>query len=902
MPMTDADREHRLRELFERALPLSPADRDRLIAETGDEVLAERLRALLAQDERGTAGVLQRAPAESLQPLRRIGNYELLRTLGSGGMGTVALARQLEPVERLVAIKMVHAGSDSREVLQRFETERQSLAIMDHPGIAQIFDGGTTDDGVPYFVMEYVRGEPIGRYCDRRRLGLAARLALFAKVCEAMQHAHQKAVLHRDLKPGNVLVTEAGGSPQPKVIDFGVARALAGGAGARQHTAGGVMIGTFAYMSPEQADPRGQDVDTRSDVYSLGVMLYELLTGELPLDLDIEKVGYLGMQRALLETTPPLASARVAALPPEKQERHARDRDTRPAALCRQLQGDLDWILARALEKDRNRRYASAAELAAELQRHAQDEPVAAGPPTARYRIEKFVRRHWAIVLGASLLALGLTAGTIGATSAMFEARTARDVEAAARRQQARELRRMGAAGDYLEILLFYGDPGLGAPPPNLREVLDRLTPTIPLRYADRPVEAAAVHAGAGRAYLATGETTKAEQQLRAAWQLMAADDDADAARACRVLADLCRARRLASGQGPDAAEVAHMLELAARALAAVAPAMAPPVRELRAALLRSPIAAAELQAACEQLFARIVAAAADPEAARLSARMLAEVAMHLQEREIAVADDLLHRLEDLRRREVGDDVDFLLVLARFGEHQLRAGCFEDARRLGSEVMEGLQRFGLQEHWLHLRAERIRGLALAMGGEPAAGEAALLALQRRLGTLPAAANEQAQAAARALVELTAMLQAAGKLDEFFAASLGRWQNAAGEAGAAPWWPADVDGLPANAIAAARAAVERASASGDSPALQAVRGALLLREDRAEAAAPVLAAALAAQPQPSPELLADLAIVRHRLGDAPGAAALLARLRDGGGDAREPRRARALQRAAAAGVR
>ena len=333
-------------------------------------------------------GESARAPAETT-----IDRYLLLEKIGEGGMGEVWLAEQREPVHRHVALKLVKAGMNTREVMARFESERQALALMNHPAIAKVFDAGSTPQGGPYFVMEYVAGVPITAYCDERRLSTHARLELFIKVCEAVQHAHQKAIIHRDLKPSNILVAEMDGRAAPKIIDFGVAKALIRKLSADTvFTHAGMIIGTPAYMSPEQANSGGEDIDTRSDVYSLGIILYELLAGVGPLDL--EKITFDELLRKLREDDPPTPSTRIRLQDPARSADVARKRHTEPLALSRQIRGDLDWIALKALEKDRSRRYASASELAADMERYLRNEPVLAAPPSALYRAGKFANRH----------------------------------------------------------------------------------------------------------------------------------------------------------------------------------------------------------------------------------------------------------------------------------------------------------------------------------------------------------------------------------------------------------------------------------------------------------------------------------------------------------------------------
>ena len=444
---------------------------------TGDDELRRVVARMLDAHPKASGFLESPAPAIALAdaepPRERLGSavgpYKLLERIGEGGMGTVFLAEQTHPVQRKVALKVVKHGMDSRQVVARFDAERQALALMDHANIARVLDAGTTGESRPYFVMELVPGVPITQYCDEHHLTPRERLELFVPVCQAIQHAHQKGIIHRDIKPSNVLVTLADGKPVPKVIDFGVAKATEPGAAERTlFTQHGTLVGTLEYMSPEQAEPGAQGVDTRSDIYSLGVLLYELLTGSTPLDNSrVRQAANAEVLRMIQEEDPPKPSTRVGDSGEALASISARRR-TEPTKLAGLIRGDLDWIVMKTLEKDRNRRYESASGLAQDLERYLADEPVLACPPSTAYRVRKFFRRNRAAVSTAAAIVLLLVAGIAGTSYGLIRADRARRI---AEEAEAATLADFRASTDEAIEQLIGSKPELG---PHERAYLER--------------------------------------------------------------------------------------------------------------------------------------------------------------------------------------------------------------------------------------------------------------------------------------------------------------------------------------------------------------------------------------------------------------------------------------------
>ena len=507
--MSDAARWQELERLYHEALQRPAGERTALVDQQPDPWLRSELASLLSHDQSADCFLDQPAldvaartlPLEevSLEAGSLIGSYKVLEQIGRGGMGVVYRAEQQYPVRRDVALKIIKPGMDSEQVIARFQAERQALALMNHPNIARVLDAGATLAGRLYFVMELVDGLPVNDYCRQHQLSLREKLALFIPICRAIHHAHQKGIIHRDIKPSNVLVTVYDGKPVPKMIDFGIAKAMRVQLTENSfHTRVGAMVGTLEYMSPEQADSDGADLDTRSDVYSLGVMLYELLAGSTPLNRpSLGAVSEIELLRRIREDSPPAPSARLGE-----------------SKLQREVRGDLDSVVMKALEKDRARRYASVSGLSDDIENYLAGAPVTAGPPSTIYRLRKMATRHrGAIATAAAFLAL-LVGATVFSAREALRARRSEQASAAVNEFLASDM--LAQASAYIQA------NSSGRPDPNLkvRTALDRAAARVGARFGGQPMVEASIRHTIGATYLDLGLFLDAERQLTRAIQL----------------------------------------------------------------------------------------------------------------------------------------------------------------------------------------------------------------------------------------------------------------------------------------------------------------------------------------------------------------------------------------------
>src|SRR6266478_869317 len=514
-------------DLFAAAIELPVAERAAYLdrACSGDPDLRQRVEGLLKEHDdlgdfpkkRPSKGTAQGGPrAIGEKPGDRIGHYKLLQQIGEGGCGVVYLAEQAEPIRRRVALKIIKPGMDTKNVIARFEAERQALALMDHPNIAHVFDAGATESGRPYFVMELVEGLKITDYCDLKSLTTEARLDLFVQVCDAVQHAHQKGIIHRDIKPSNILVTTGpDGKPAPKVIDFGIAKAITGQQLTDKtiFTAHEMLIGTPAYMSPEQAALAITDVDTRTDIYSLGVLLYELLTGTTPFEThEILKVGFDEVRRVIRDEEPVRPSTRLTTMTAAELVSVSKHHGAEGTKLIHEMRGDLDWIVMKALEKDRTRRYATANGLGLDIQRYLSGESVLACPPSRLYRFRKLVSRHKLEFAAFAIVITTLVAGLSITTWSLSK-------EERAHREALTEATRSGQVARFLNDMLTSGDPmlanGQRGAEAMLRDMLDQAAKRVGTELTNQPAVQAELRMTIGRVYGNLGFMERAETMIQ---------------------------------------------------------------------------------------------------------------------------------------------------------------------------------------------------------------------------------------------------------------------------------------------------------------------------------------------------------------------------------------------------
>ena len=652
-----------------------------------------------------------------------MGRYRLLEKIGEGGFGEVWLAEQREPVRRRVAVKLIKAGLNTRETIARFDSERQALALMDHPAIARVFDAGSTPQGAPYFVMEYVAGVPITTYCDNHRLGTRERLELFIRVCEGVQHAHQKAIIHRDLKPSNILVTEIDGHAAPKIIDFGVAKALTQKLTANtMYTRLGTLIGTPEYMSPEQAISSGEDIDTRTDVYSLGIIFYELLAGAPP--LQFRNTALEDFFRRLREEEPPSPSTRIRTQDPATSTEVAHKRQTEVPALAKQLRGELDWIALKALEKDRSRRYPSASEFAADVRRYLNNEPVLAVPPSLGYRAGKFARRYRAGLITASAFVLVLI---VAAAVSIRQGIRANRQAAIAQ-----------AVNDFLQndLLAQASTSNQSKPDPDLkvRTALDRAAQHIEGKFNQQPEVEASIRNTIGAAYMDLGVYPQARTQIERALDLERRVLGEKNPKTLRTMALLGRLEGL-QGQNPQAESLlSETFETQHRALGAEHPDTLYTANYLANVFQNEgKFARAEALHSQTLVVRRRVLGPENHDTLNTMNNLAID---YMREGKYEQAEALLSQLVEIRRRVSGPDhPDTLKPMVNLASVYRYEGKYAQAEQLYNQALEIERRVLGPEHPNTLATMQSLGFVYGAGGEYSQSETLLsqvLEIQRRV--------------------------------------------------------------------------------------------------------------------------------------------------------------------------
>ncbi|MBI3862455.1 MAG: protein kinase [Planctomycetia bacterium] len=756
------------------------------------------------------------APPEEEQVGQVIaGRYALVQKLGEGGMGSVWVADQSQPVKRRVALKMIRADLGTRVVLRRFEAERQALALMDHPHIARILDAGETSDGKPYFVMELVKGVPITRYCDELHLSIRERLKLFVPVCQAIQHAHQKGVIHRDIKPSNVLVAIHDGVPVPKVIDFGVAKAVNQRLTEEtMNTQIGAVIGTLEYMSPEQAELSELDIDTRADVYALGVLLYELLTGTTPLNrASLKDAAILELLRIIKQDEPPRPSTRLTESK-ESLAGLAVSRRTEPARLAKEVRGDLDWIVMKCLEKDRTRRYESASGLAHDVERFLVDEAVEAGPPTAGYRLRKFLRRNKAKVVAATLLLLTLVAGLTGTTVGMLravaaEADAKRDadrarraeelatdrlseviqqrekVTAAEKQARAEAVKARNDADSFMAAYEFV-DMALGSDfrddtrgKIDLKKLLDEMANQIEHASRAQSVGGAAMRELIARGYESLRDSGSAQPHLEKSWELrkkLLGEDHRDTVRSLQKLGEVY----LGNGDDEKAATCFRQVLASVRRTGE-----SPPTFSISLANLAQRYLSQKNYAGAEPLLAECAKLLSEHFPGSNNERASIEDLVVVRETlgKFAEAEPQRVKLVEFWR-SAQDSVEFASALVDLGWNRLQQRKYAEAEMPLRECVTICEQKHAN-HWIRFEATSLLGAALAGQKKFAEAEPLLIAgcegLQARHADLPWDGRPRVTNALGRLVQLYDAWGKKDKADE--------WRKKLNEAEAAPKPPA-----------------------------------------------------------------------------------------------------------------
>jgi tetratricopeptide (TPR) repeat protein len=843
--MSSNVRARELEALFREALEHAPDERAAWLAQRcgQDQELRARVQALLEQDARGTHGILADPARLTHAADLRIGRYRLVRILGEGGMGTVHLAEQEEPVQRLVALKTIRPGAFSSDAAARFAAECQALAEMDHPGIAKIFDGGLTEDGRPYLVMEYVPGLPLLEYCDRHRLALRERLELGARVCDAVQHAHQKGVVHRDLKPGNVLVDLRGGRHEPRVIDFGLARALAGplarGAAPQPLTD---LIGTPAYMSPARLRGEG-GVDTRDDVYALGVMLYELIAAAHPFG-----TASRAERMRTLDQDPPPPSVALAGLGAGLEEAAALRRTTARRLLgC--VRGELDALVLRAVAREASRRYASSAALAEDLRRFLRHEPLAGVRTGGARRARKFLRRHGlAATFGFllfSLLAAGLALQRAAwrradedrraAEGARVEAEVARalalrlrDVERGEREESDLLVRA------FMEALLLAQAGEDSDEPLTVAELLAVLASRVELLGTARPGAEAALRSALGRAYLVLGREELALEQYLRAHAIGSEALASDALDRFEVLEGLIEASRRNGDLAGARTFVVQALETARTVYTGRDERFLAALGTLLAVASGQPRDGDEARSALALVLASLPDAIVRGDESGVTARILIEASVQLVKQGSPQADGFLAELERCARALLApEDLRRVTLLWTLMHVRLQEGApiGAEAVRAGRELAHEAERRLAPGHWLRSDARRLLGRARLANGALGEAEAELLSALQEARLTPGSSPRRSELAVAELDELALRLAAVpdperlGFVERSYALH-GRFEDST-----AGWWLAGRPNLPANVLETALSLLRTRT----EPDALFLRAMLLTRAERFEEA-------------------------------------------------------------------